>query len=610
VKGARVSAEIDRAVPIKGDLLQRARASQHDEHTVRVVLDSESVGSYKVFHLHDPFRIVVDVRRTSTAADATQPAVTIDVLGLYLQDSFGPNTTEDIAHSNFDLNVELCNVVYANSQIPLRLRLVRVARTNYTESNATDPMRVIGDALEALRRRYDGQMDEVHALRDEAGADLVFLAMSRFAPGAGGPSGMSYIQYFPSVRSPRDWEANPDYGFCVVKARSDNNFSALPHEIGHNFGCAHDRANAGTSGGAFPYSFGHKFTARNGQRYRTVMSYGTENAALYFSNPRVTPPAYGVPVGVEEGLPGEADNAQTVARAMFEIAAFRLSADAPANNRLINVATRAWAGTGADALIGGFIVAGDAPASVVVRALGPSLRDFGVDGAMTDPVLELRRQPDGALVRRNDNWGAGDTEAVTALAASGLAPASALEPAMFVTLPPGGYSAVVSAADGRPGNGIVEVFGVGGSPGNGRLGNLSTRALVGGDGREMIGGFVVNGAPGETKRIVIRALGPSLRDYGVGRALDDPLIELHDSSGALLLVQDDFGASAPPDGGMVRSTYAQDKVLAAGLQPGNRREPCVMLDLAAGAYSVVVRPADGAGAGVALLEVFEIAPTP
>ena len=70
VKDSRVSAEIDRVVPIKGELLQRARAGQHDEHTVRVVLDSESVGSYKVFHLHDPFRIVVDVRRTSAADDA------------------------------------------------------------------------------------------------------------------------------------------------------------------------------------------------------------------------------------------------------------------------------------------------------------------------------------------------------------------------------------------------------------------------------------------------------------------------------------------------------------------------------------------------------------
>jgi hypothetical protein len=545
------------------------------------------------------------------SADAAPSVVMIDVLGLYLQDSFGPNTTEDVAHSNFDLNIELCNVVYANSQIPLRLRLVRAAETSYTETNNTDPVRLLGYALEALRRRDDGQMDEIHALRDTCGADLVFLALSRFAPGAGGPSGRAYIQYYPNVRDQRNWETNPDYGFCVVKARADNNFSALPHEFGHNFGCAHDRPNAGTGGGAFPYSFGYKFTARNGQPYRTIMAIGTENSALHFSNPRLTPAAYGVPMGVAEGQPGAADNAQSVSRSIFELAAFRPTADAPAHNRLINVSTRAWAGVGAETLIGGFIVGGEAPVSVVVRALGPSLGVLGVGETMADPALELRRQSDGALLARNDNWASGDASAVVALAASGFAPRSVLEPALHMTLPPGGYSAVVSAADGRAGNGIVEVFGVGGGEDPGRLGNLSTRALVGGDGREMIGGFVVNGARGETKRIVLRALGPTLRDLGVSGALDDPLIELHDSGGTLLLVQDDFSSlDLVANGGLVRKTHAQERVFAAGLQPGNRREPCVMLDLAAGAYTVIVRSADRTGAGVALLEVFEVSPTP
>jgi hypothetical protein len=544
---------------------------------------------------------------TIAAADAAAQTVTIDVLGLYLRDSFGPSTTEAVALSNFDLNIELSNRCYSNSQIPLRLRLVRVAQTNYSETNTTDPVRLLGDALTALRSRDDGWMDEIHALRDEAGADLVFLASSRFAPGAGGPSGMSYILYHPSVRSPRDWMTNADFGFCVVKARADNNFSALPHELGHNFGCAHDRPNAGTTGGAFPYSFGYKFTAGNGLRYRTIMAIGSETSALLFSNPRLESSAFGVPVGVAESQPGEADNAQTIARAMFEIAAFRLNADVAANHRLINVATRAWVGADAESLIGGFIVEGSESAPVVVRALGPSLDAFGVDGAMTDPAIELRRQSDGALVRRNDNWREGD--AIGALVASGLAPPAALEPALHVLLPPGGYSAVVSAADGRTGNGLVEVFSVGGGDGGGRLRNLSTRALAGRDGREMIGGFVVHCAPGKTKRIVIRALGPSLRDLGVNAVLEDPLIELHDSGGALLLVQDDFGADLPAGGGLVRRTYAQANVFAAGLQPGNPREPCVMLDLAAGAYSVVVRPAEGTGSGVALLEVFEIPPT-
>ena len=59
---ARVSRRIDSVVPIKDDLLQKARAGQYTENTVRVVLDTEKLVGYNVFHLYDPFRIVVDVR--------------------------------------------------------------------------------------------------------------------------------------------------------------------------------------------------------------------------------------------------------------------------------------------------------------------------------------------------------------------------------------------------------------------------------------------------------------------------------------------------------------------------------------------------------------------
>ena len=63
LENTRISAQINRAIPIKGDLLQRARAAQYTKDTVRVVLDMERIVGYKIFHLHDPFRIVVDLRR-------------------------------------------------------------------------------------------------------------------------------------------------------------------------------------------------------------------------------------------------------------------------------------------------------------------------------------------------------------------------------------------------------------------------------------------------------------------------------------------------------------------------------------------------------------------
>ncbi|UCF84635.1 MAG: N-acetylmuramoyl-L-alanine amidase [Desulfobacteraceae bacterium] len=77
LKNARVTSQIESTLPIKDGLLQRARAGQYTKDVVRVVLDTESIGGYKVFHLHDPFRIVVDVRRTGKedATDESRLAV-------------------------------------------------------------------------------------------------------------------------------------------------------------------------------------------------------------------------------------------------------------------------------------------------------------------------------------------------------------------------------------------------------------------------------------------------------------------------------------------------------------------------------------------------------
>lgn len=73
LENTRISAQINRVIPIKGDLLQRARAAQYTKDTVRVVLDMERIGEYKIFHLHDPFRIVVDVRRFKGGGEKDRP---------------------------------------------------------------------------------------------------------------------------------------------------------------------------------------------------------------------------------------------------------------------------------------------------------------------------------------------------------------------------------------------------------------------------------------------------------------------------------------------------------------------------------------------------------
>ncbi|MCJ7684407.1 MAG: AMIN domain-containing protein, partial [Desulfobacteraceae bacterium] len=73
LKNARVPKNIDSVVPIKDDLLRMARAGQYTKNTVRVVLEIEKIGGYNVFHLYDPFRIVVDVHRFETGETRIRP---------------------------------------------------------------------------------------------------------------------------------------------------------------------------------------------------------------------------------------------------------------------------------------------------------------------------------------------------------------------------------------------------------------------------------------------------------------------------------------------------------------------------------------------------------
>ena len=124
--------------------------------------------------------------------------------------------------------------------------------------------------------------------------------------------------------------------------------------------------------------------------------------------------------------------------------------------QLINASTRGQVQTGGNVMIGGFIIQGDSPRTVLIRAVGPNLANYGVTGVLADPMLELHRSSDNSIIATNDNWGAASNAA--AIAATGLAPVSPLESAILITLQPGAYTAIVSGANGGTGVGIVEVF--------------------------------------------------------------------------------------------------------------------------------------------------------
>ena len=123
---------------------------------------------------------------------------------------------------------------------------------------------------------------------------------------------------------------------------------------------------------------------------------------------------------------------------------------------LVNISTRGKVLTGSDVMIGGFIVQGNGPQTVVVRARGPSMSQQGVPGTLANPMLQLIRSSDQAQIAVNDNWGSASNAAE--IAASGFAPPDSSESAILITLQPGAYTAIVTGVGGATGVGLVEVF--------------------------------------------------------------------------------------------------------------------------------------------------------
>ena len=262
--------------------------------------------------------------------------------------------------------------------------------------------------------------------------------------------------------------------------------------------------------------------------------------------------------------------------------------DAP--GRLVNIATRMQVRTEQEVLIGGFIMRGDAPKRVLVRAIGPSLSSQGIDDALADPVLELYDSA-GNQIATNDKWANFSRQAIVDV---GLAPTSDEEAAILTTLPSStdgvAYTAIVRGANNTTGTALVEVYDLDSGAGSTLL-NISTRGRVGVvNERLMIGGFFLGGT--ESKRILIRARGPSLS--GISNTLDNPRLQLVDSNGTSITTNDDWEDSA-------QATEIQQ----SGLAPTNDREAAILRTLTPASYTAIVR-GPGNAAGVATVEIYQL----
>jgi len=123
---------------------------------------------------------------------------------------------------------------------------------------------------------------------------------------------------------------------------------------------------------------------------------------------------------------------------------------------LLNISTRGRVGTGDDVLISGFIIGTDQSQRVIVRALGPSVP---IANHLADPRLEVH-DASGNLIAANDNWAESSDDQVSYISASGLAPPSYKESALYLVLDPGTYTAVVSGVNNTSGIALVEVYNI------------------------------------------------------------------------------------------------------------------------------------------------------
>ena len=288
----------------------------------------------------------------------------------------------------------------------------------------------------------------------------------------------------------------------------------------------------------------------------------------------------------------EVDNAEGGDGA--DIGAFeaQLTEAAPAS-QLLNLSTRKQVGTGDNVLIGGFIVVGSEDKKILMRGLGPSLP---VNGALADPTLELH-DATSALLAVNDNW----REKQDEILATGIPPTNDLESAIVATLGAkplseggAGYTGVLAGKGGTTGIGVLEIYDLAVSA-NSKLANISTRGFVGTGDDVLIGGFIPGPSDRTTMKVLLRAIGPSLSGAGVSGALQDPVLELHDSNGNTLMTNDDW------------KDAQQTEIEATGIPPTDERESAILTTLAPSnsGYTAIVRGANDT-TGVAVVEVYTL----
>jgi hypothetical protein len=218
---------------------------------------------------------------------------------------------------------------------------------------------------------------------------------------------------------------------------------------------------------------------------------------------------------------------------------------------------------------------------------------------LNDPTLELHDSA-GGTIATNDNWKIDDQthqSQQAAIEATTIPPSSELESALVRTLAPGPYTVVLRGKSDSTGIGLVEVYDLD-QAANSEFANTSTRGFIETGDNVMIGGFILGGGT-DGSTVVIRGLGPSLVNYGISNGLPNPIVELHNADGALVVANDNWKTND-----QTQESQEAD-VNATTIPPTNSFESAIIATLAPGTYTAVLR-GKGGGKGIGLLEIYHL----